>query len=87
MRHGPGVGQAPGEALARADEDNLDTARRLIGRLDRSILPIQGPPRLGEDLHRRAHDSRSAQKGQARHHGDESQGDFEPAGRGVRRGD
>ena len=37
-----------GEPLARAGEDNLATARRLVGALDRTTLPIQGPPGAGK---------------------------------------
>ena len=48
MRHTPRVGQSAGDGLAGEGEENLDTARRLIGRLDRSILPIQGPPGSGK---------------------------------------
>jgi uncharacterized protein len=46
--HPPRVGQAPGEALCRSDETDLDAARRLALALDRTTLPIQGPPGSGK---------------------------------------
>jgi uncharacterized protein len=48
MRRSPRVNQAPGERLTHSGEKNLDAARRLTGRLDRSVLPIQGPPGSGK---------------------------------------
>jgi predicted RecB family nuclease len=44
----PRTGQAPGEALIRADELALDAALRLVAELDYSVLPIQGPPGAGK---------------------------------------
>jgi predicted RecB family nuclease len=46
--HPPRVGQAPGEALCRSGETDLDAARRLALALDRTTLPIQGPPGSGK---------------------------------------
>jgi len=46
--HPPRVGQAPGEALRRPGETDLDAARRLALTLDRTTLPIQGPPGSGK---------------------------------------
>ncbi len=46
--HPPRVGQAPGEALCRSGETDLDAARRLALGLDRTTLPIQGPPGSGK---------------------------------------
>ena len=37
-----------GEALRRADETDLDAALRLALELDRTVLPIQGPPGSGK---------------------------------------
>ncbi len=44
----PRAGQAPGEALARPGESDLEAARRLVAALDRTTLPIQGPPGSGK---------------------------------------
>ncbi len=44
----PRVGQAPGGPLARADESDLDAARRLVLALDATTLAIQGPPGSGK---------------------------------------
>ena len=44
----PRVGLAPGEPLARATETDLEAARRLALALDRTVLPIQGPPGSGK---------------------------------------
>jgi predicted RecB family nuclease len=44
----PRVGQADGEPLRRADESDLEAARRLATALDDSVLPIQGPPGSGK---------------------------------------
>ena len=44
----PRVGQAPGEVLSRPDETDLAAARRLAMTLDRTTLPIQGPPGSGK---------------------------------------
>ena len=48
LRRHPRVGQAPGENLRRSNETNLDAARRLAIGLDRTTLPIQGPPGSGK---------------------------------------
>ena len=44
----PRLGQAPGEALRHDGESDLDAARRLAPVLDRTTLPIQGPPGSGK---------------------------------------
>ena len=44
----PRAGQAPGEALGRPREADLEAARRLALALDRTVLPIQGPPGSGK---------------------------------------
>jgi uncharacterized protein len=44
----PRVGQNPGDDLARDGEPSLQAAIRLVGRLDRSVLPVQGPPGSGK---------------------------------------
>lgn len=41
-------GVAEGEALARAGEDSVAAARRLVLELDESYLPVQGPPGSGK---------------------------------------
>jgi uncharacterized protein len=48
VRNRPRVGLAPGEGLRRPGEDIVDAACRLVCRLDRSVLPIQGPPGSGK---------------------------------------
>lgn len=44
----PRAGQADGDVLAAPGEESLNTALRLAGALDHSILPIQGPPGSGK---------------------------------------
>jgi uncharacterized protein len=44
----PRMGQAPGEDLGRSGETDLAAARRLAVTLDRTTLPIQGPPGSGK---------------------------------------
>ena len=44
----PRVGQAEGGALRRPGETDLAAARRLALTLDRTVLPIQGPPGAGK---------------------------------------
>jgi predicted RecB family nuclease len=44
----PRVGQNPGDDLAQPGEAPLDAAIRLVAALDRSVLPIQGPPGSGK---------------------------------------
>ncbi len=44
----PRVGQGEDEPLARPGETDLDAARRLALSLDRTVLPIQGPPGSGK---------------------------------------
>jgi uncharacterized protein len=44
----PRAGQAAGEDLCHAGEADLDAARRLALTLDRTTLPIQGPPGSGK---------------------------------------
>ena len=48
MGRRPRVGHADGAALADDDESDLDAARRLVLQLDRTVLPIQGPPGSGK---------------------------------------
>ncbi len=48
LRAHPRVGQAAGEALQRPEETALETAQRLVRSLDRTTLPIQGPPGSGK---------------------------------------
>lgn len=48
LRNGPRVGQAPGADLRGPGEDTLEAAFRLVSRIDRSVLPIQGPPGSGK---------------------------------------
>ena len=48
MRRRPAAGQAEDEPVRRPDEPTLDCARRLAIALDRSVLPIQGPPGSGK---------------------------------------
>jgi predicted RecB family nuclease len=48
LGHPPRVGQDPGEALCRPGEADLVAARRLALSLDRTVLPIQGPPGSGK---------------------------------------
>ncbi len=47
-RRPPRLGQSPGEALRRPGEADLESARRLAAGLDRTVLPIQGPPGSGK---------------------------------------
>jgi predicted RecB family nuclease len=44
----PRAGQAPGEPLRRSGETDLESAGRLSLALDRTTLPIQGPPGSGK---------------------------------------
>ena len=44
----PRVGQVAGDVLRRPGETDLDAARRLALLLDRTTLPIQGPPGSGK---------------------------------------
>jgi len=44
----PRAGQAEGEELVRPGESTLDAALRLVTQLDRTVLPIQGPPGAGK---------------------------------------
>ena len=44
----PRVGQPPGDDLCRSGETDLMAARRLALTLDRTTLPIQGPPGSGK---------------------------------------
>jgi uncharacterized protein len=48
LRRPPRCGQAPGVALGRPGESDLDAARRLALALDRTTLAIQGPPGAGK---------------------------------------
>ena len=44
----PRTAVPPGEPLRRAHETDLEAAVRLAGELDRTVLPIQGPPGSGK---------------------------------------
>ncbi|MEA2612458.1 MAG: hypothetical protein QOI52_417, partial [Chloroflexota bacterium] len=44
----PRASQAAGEPLRRPDETDLEAARRLAPLLDKTVLPIQGPPGAGK---------------------------------------
>jgi predicted RecB family nuclease len=48
MAASPRAGQRSGEALRHAEESSLDAAIRLVGTLDHSVLPVQGPPGSGK---------------------------------------
>ena len=48
LRAHPRSGQGAGEELRRPGESAVDAARRLVLSLDRSTLPIQGPPGSGK---------------------------------------
>jgi predicted RecB family nuclease len=48
MAAAPRVGSEPGQPLVRAGESTLDGAVRLARALDRSVLPVQGPPGSGK---------------------------------------
>ncbi|MFC1660187.1 TM0106 family RecB-like putative nuclease [Gemmatimonadota bacterium] len=48
LRSAPRVGQTPGAPLRGVDEDGLDAARRLVLRLQGTVLPVQGPPGSGK---------------------------------------
>ncbi|HSM39011.1 MAG TPA: TM0106 family RecB-like putative nuclease [Candidatus Limnocylindrales bacterium] len=48
LRRPPRCGQDPGATLRLAGEDDLDAACRLVTRLDRGTLAIQGPPGSGK---------------------------------------
>jgi predicted RecB family nuclease len=48
MNRRPRVGQTEGTSLREPGETDLDAARRLALRLDRTVLPIQGPPGAGK---------------------------------------
>jgi uncharacterized protein len=48
LRRDPRVGQDPGAPLMVKGDDPLKTACRLVERLDRSLLAIQGPPGSGK---------------------------------------
>lgn len=48
LRHRPRVGQDPGAALVPEGENASDGVIRLVPELDRSVLPIQGPPGAGK---------------------------------------
>jgi predicted RecB family nuclease len=48
LRLPPRCGQDEREALHRADESELEAARRLVSCLDRGLLAIQGPPGAGK---------------------------------------
>ncbi|MGH2445816.1 MAG: DEAD/DEAH box helicase, partial [Candidatus Limnocylindria bacterium] len=48
LRRAPRSGQASGDSLRLDGEDDLDSARRLVERLDRGTLAIQGPPGSGK---------------------------------------
>ena len=48
MRHPPRTGRADGEQLILPGESPLEAACRLVLSLDRTILPIQGPPGSGK---------------------------------------
>ncbi|MBA2373692.1 MAG: TM0106 family RecB-like putative nuclease, partial [Chloroflexi bacterium] len=44
----PRIGQPVGDPLRRPDESEPEAARRLVHRLDCTVLPIQGPPGSGK---------------------------------------
>ena len=48
MRKPPRVGHIYGDALSLPGEDTVSSAKRLAAKLDRSYLPIQGPPGAGK---------------------------------------
>jgi uncharacterized protein len=48
LRRHPRIGQVPGAALRVSGETELEAARRLAPLLDRTTLPIQGPPGAGK---------------------------------------
>lgn len=48
LRRAPRAGQEPGSALQRDDETALEAALRVVHTLDRTVLPIQGPPGSGK---------------------------------------
>jgi uncharacterized protein len=48
LRALPRAGQQPGASLREVDEPAVDAARRIVTRLDRTVLPIQGPPGTGK---------------------------------------
>ena len=48
LRRAPRAGQTPGGALIEPGESDLDAARRLVLRLDRTTLAVQGPPGSGK---------------------------------------
>lgn len=49
LRRAPRIrGAEPGKTLARDDEEPLSAARRLVGVLDDTCLPVQGPPGAGK---------------------------------------
>jgi len=48
LRRAPRIESAHGGPLRRSGETAVEAARRLIGELDASILPIQGPPGSGK---------------------------------------
>lgn len=48
LRAPPRAGQPAGAHLRMAGESTLDAAVRLVERLDRTVLPIQGPPGAGK---------------------------------------
>jgi predicted RecB family nuclease len=48
LRAVPRIGQPQGAELRMADESAVEAAVRLVERLDRTVLPIQGPPGAGK---------------------------------------
>src|SRR5690606_18269749 len=48
LRNAPHAGQAPGAVLQLEGEGTVEAAVRLVERLDRTVLPIQGPPGAGK---------------------------------------